>query len=99
MKNNDNINVDFEVTNNKYKEYETTYRLNSSRIGGPQLNSPSRNDYGDKKATSYFTSPHVLSLVPAGGAGNIGSYRNTNSSNLVTGGGAPKHDRRAPLSV
>lgn len=40
-----------------------------------------------------------MSLIPAGGAGNIGSYRNTNTGNLVDGGGAPDHDRRAPKSV
>ena len=43
-----------------------------------------------------FSSPHVMSLIPAGGGGNIGSYRNTNTGNLVDGGGAPDHDRRAP---
>jgi len=37
-----------------------------------------------------------MSLIPAGGGGNIGSYRNTNTGNLVDGGGAPDHDRRAP---
>ena len=36
-----------------------------------------------------FSSPHVMSLIPAGGGGNIGSYRNANSSNQVGGGGAP----------
>ena len=40
-----------------------------------------------------------MSLIPAGGGGNIGSYRNANSSNQVGGGGAPEHDKRATLSI
>lgn len=87
------------MTNAKnVKEFEE--RFSSSRVGGgPNLSSPSRNDYGDGKFSSRYTSPHALSLVPAGGGGNIGSYRNTNASNLANGGGAPAHDKRAPQSV
>jgi hypothetical protein len=36
---------------------------------------------------SLSCSPIALALKPAGGAGNIGSYRNLNVSNVESGGG------------
>ena len=99
-KNNDKLNVEFDVTNAKNdKEFED--RFTASRIGaGARFQSPGARTFdGRQEKTGFYSTPHVMSLLPAGGAGNIGSYRNTNTGNFVDGGGAPDHDRRALKSV